>query len=339
MSVLVSLAAVAALVAIAWIGAGVAGLKVLFGIVIPYAAIATFLLGFIYRIMKWAKSPVPFNITTSCGQQKSLPWIESSSFEAPHNVFGVIARMALEVLGFRSLMRNVKSEFVSRKDFEPRLAYKSSLWLWMGALAFHYSFLCVFVRHYRFFSNPQPFFVNILETLDGFFQLGSPTVFISGFVLLGALGFLFLRRIVNPQLRYISIVPDYFPLFLLMGVAGSGILMRYTSMRVDIVGVKNLCMGLMSFHPTIPDAGVGPIFYIHLLLVSSLFAYFPFSKLMHMGGVFLSPTRNMISASRMKRHVNPWNYPVKVHTYEEYEDDFRDRMVAAGIPVDKEPAK
>jgi len=40
--------------------------------------------------------------------------------------------------------------------------------------------------------------------------------------------------------------------------------------------------------------------------------------------------------SRAVRHVNPWDYPVKVHTYEEYEDEFRDVMRAAGLPLDKE---
>ena len=65
--------------------------------------------------------------------------------------------------------------------------------------------------------------------------------------------------------------------------------------------------------------------------------YFPFSKLVHMGGVFMSPTRNMANNNRKKRHVNPWNYPVKHHTYEAYEDEFRDHMVEAGIPVEKEP--
>jgi len=56
---------------------------------------------------------------------------------------------------------------------------------------------------------------------------------------------------------------------------------------------------------------------------------------MHMAGVFLSPTRNLANNSRYVRHVNPWNYPVKFHTYEEYEDDFRDVMIEAGLPVDK----
>ncbi|MCA1785815.1 MAG: menaquinol oxidoreductase, partial [Desulfobacteraceae bacterium] len=66
-----------------------------------------------------------------------------------------------------------------------------------------------------------------------------------------------------------------------------------------------------------------------------LLAYFPMSKLMHMGGVFLSPTRNMANNTRAQRHVNPWNYDVPIHTYEQYEDHFRDKMIEAGLPVDK----
>jgi hypothetical protein len=69
-------------------------------------------------------------------------------------------------------------------------------------------------------------------------------------------------------------------------------------------------------------------------LVCALAAYLPFSKLMHMGGVFLSPTRNLANNSRSVRHINPWNAPVKTHTYAEWEDEFRDKMLAAGIPVE-----
>jgi nitrate reductase gamma subunit len=104
---------------------------------------------------------------------------------------------------------------------------------------------------------------------------------------------------------------------------------------VNVVGVKELTMGLVTLSPKIPE-GIGVLFYIHLFLVSMLFAYFPFSKLMHMAGVFLSPTRNLANTNRMEMHVNPWNYPVKVHTYEEYEDEFREFMKDAGIPVEKE---
>jgi nitrate reductase gamma subunit len=81
--------------------------------------------------------------------------------------------------------------------------------------------------------------------------------------------------------------------------------------------------------------GITPLFYGHLFLVSALLAYFPFSKLTHMAGVFLRPTRNMANNNRAIRHVNPWDYPVKVHPYDEYEDDLREKMVGAGIPVEK----
>ena len=47
--------------------------------------------------------------------------------------------------------------------------------------------------------------------------------------------------------------------------------------------------------------------------------------------------QHLTTDTRAKRHINPWNYPVPVHTYEEYEDEFRDKMVEAGLPVDKAP--
>jgi len=110
--------------------------------------------------------------------------------------------------------------------------------------------------------------------------------------------------------------------------------MRYFA-KIDVVGAKELAMGLVTFHPVIPE-GIGGIFYVHLFFVSVLLGYFPFSKLMHMGGIFLSPTRNLPGNSRAVRHINPWNYPVAVHTYQEYEDEFREKMIEASLPVEKE---
>jgi hypothetical protein len=44
----------------------------------------------------------------------------------------------------------------------------------------------------------------------------------------------------------------------------------------------------------------------------------------------------MASNNRAVRHINPWNYPVPVHTYAEYEDEFREKMIESGLPVDKQ---
>ncbi|MCU0259253.1 MAG: respiratory nitrate reductase subunit gamma, partial [Solirubrobacteraceae bacterium] len=132
----------------------------------------------------------------------------------------------------------------------------------------------------------------------------------------------------------ISLPADYVPLLLILAIAGTGVLLRYF-FKTDVVAVKELAVGLVTFAPTIP-AGISPLFYVHLFLVSALFVYLPFSKLTHMAGVFLSPTRNLANSNRMKRHVNPWDRPVDVHTYAQWEEEFHDKIVAAGLPLDRE---
>jgi nitrate reductase gamma subunit len=297
LGIIISSITLVVLVLIPLVGVWALDLRTLFGVVIPYLALITFFVGLIVRVVGWARSPVPFRIPTTGGQQWSLPWVKHSRIDNPKNT----------------------------------------------ALVFHYSFLVVVLRHLRFFTEPIPEFVKLIEHLDSFMQVGVapfpgfmvPDVMISGFILLAAVSFLFLRRLLIPQVAYVSLPTDYFPLFLISAIAQSGILMRYL-LKVDIVSVKELAMGLFTFHPKVPE-GIGVLFYIHLFLVCVLIAYFPFSKLVHMAGIFLSPSRNLSNNSRFVRHVNPWNYPVPVHTYEEYEGEFRDKMIEAGLPVEKMP--
>jgi nitrate reductase gamma subunit len=330
MKALLSFIVVLFLVLVAYAGVTAFNAQYVFGIVIPYAAVLLFIGGMIYRVLKWGSSAVPFRIPTTCGQQKSLPWIKHSKLENPSGILGVMGRMALEVLLFRSLFRNLKMQ--THKGGQ--LAYGEAKWLWAAGLAFHWSFLVILIRHLRFFTEQPPVAVKMTEMLDSFLQIGTPLLYITDVVLLGAVFYLFLRRIGIPQMRYISLINDYIPLFLILGIASTGVLMRYFY-KTDIISVKMLAMGLVSFKPAIPQ-GISALFYVHLFLLSMLFAYFPFSKLAHMAGVFMSPTRNLANSSRTKRHINPWNYPVHVHTYAEYENDFRDKMKKAGLPVEKE---
>lgn len=325
----ISLIIVIGLIIIAYIGT-LLGLQVLFGIVIPYVAFLILVLGLIYRIISWAKVPQPFKIPTTCGQQKSLPWVKHSRLEAPFTTWEVVLRMFFEVFLFRSLFRNLRADLEGR-----RLIYGSAKWLWLGAILFHFSFFIIMLRHIRLFTNPVPSFIVKLDYIDSFFYLGIPPIYITDFLILAGLIFLLLRRLIDPKVNYISYGSDYFPLFLILGIVISGVLMRY-AIKVDVYAVKQLTLGLATFTPTIPQAPIGSIFYIHLFLVSVLAAYFPFSKLVHMIGIFFSPTRNMANNNRAVRHVNPWNYPVKHYTYYEYQEKFRDKMENAGIPIDEE---
>ncbi len=331
MRVLYPFVAVLALVLVSFLGGKVTGLQYMLGVVLPYLAFGVFIVGFCNRVMQWSKSPVPFRIPTTCGQGKSLPWIKQDKLDCPNNKLEVIGRMLLEIFAFRSLFRNTRAEIHDG----PKLVYGSSKSLWLFAILFHYAFLVIVLRHLRLFTEPIPFFVPLLEMADGMMQIGAPRLYATDAIFLAAIAFLFLRRVALRHIRYISLPADYFPLFLIFAIGVTGLLMRYYY-RVDITAVKLVTAGLASFSPVLP-AGIHPIFFIHVTLVCALLAYFPFSKLMHMGGVFLSPTRNMSNNSRSVRHINPWNDPaIKPHSYAAYEDEFREFMKGADIPVEKE---
>ena len=329
MNLLKSIVAVLILTLVALGFSASSGLAYLLTVFIPYAAFAIFVVGFVYRVVRWGKSPVPFRIPSTCGQEKSLPWIKTNPLDNPSGLWGVIGRMALEVLLFRSLFRNTKAEIRQQRP-----VYDSAKWLWFFGLLFHWSLLIIVLRHLRFFVEPVAGCINTLSAVDGFFEIGIPTLYLSDAAILAGLSFLLLRRVVSPRLRYISLFSDYFTLLLIMGVVGTGLLMRHF-FPADLLQVKNLALGWVTFSPAVPN-GVGTLFYMHLCFVFTLMVFIPMSKLMHMAGVFLSPTRNLANDNRMNRHVNPWNAPVKVHTYEEYEDEFREKMKLAGLPVDKE---
>jgi nitrate reductase gamma subunit len=314
------------LAALPLIAASVFGAHAIFGIALPYLAFAAFAVGMILRAVAWVRTPVPFNITTTAGQQKSLDGIRHDWLENPTTPGAAALRVATEVFLFRSLFRNTRSELVNG-----RLVAQPAQGLWLAGLAFHYAMLVIVVRHFRFFAEVLPAPVRAVTMLDGLFQIGPPTLYLTDVVFVAAVTFLFWRR-TRGQMRVLSLRADYFPLALLLLIALTGIAMRY-ALHVDIPGIKNHMLSLLAFHPS--GARLDAMFYSHIFLICVLAAYFPASKLVHAGAVFLSPTRNMPNDSRMRRHVNPWDYPVAPHSYAAYEDDFREKMIEAGLPVDK----
>jgi len=329
MNIVVSLIIVVGLFCVGFLGA-VPGVEFVFAVAIPYVAVAICTGGMLGRVWSWANVPVPFRIPTTCGQQKSLPWIKQAKFDNPHNRCTVIGRMIFEVLFFRSLMRNTKTKLVDGD----RLVHTTEIVLWAAALAFHWSLLVILIRHLRFFLEPVPACLTFLNQLDGFLEMGVPVFYVSTVVFLAALAMLLLRRLASAQLRYISLLEDYLLVFMLLAIGLSGLCLRHFD-KTDVAGIKELAVSVVSFQPAIPE-GISPLFYGHLFLVCVLLAYLPFSKLVHIAGALLSPTRCMANSNRAVRHVNPWNYPVKVHPYSEYEDELRDKMKAAGVPVEKE---
>jgi nitrate reductase gamma subunit len=173
--------------------------------------------------------------------------------------------------------------------------FKADRLLWGGAWVFHIALAAVLFRHIRYFTYPVPGIVLYMETLALFF----------GCLFGAAALFLFWRRLGLPRSLYISNIPDYFALVLLGLVAGTGLMVSYW-LHVSIVDVKGFILGLMSLRPV--EVPRHPLFLLHLFFVLILMVYFPFSKLLHAGGVFFSPSRHQPFEVQVrgKRHVNPF---------------------------------
>ncbi len=231
----------------------------LFFAVLFYAATAVLVFGLVWKIRDFARTPAPLLIPTT---------------PAPTTTTGVVLRMAREVVLFESL-------------------FKSNLWIWVFAWAFHGGLALVLLRHLRYFTEPVPEWV----------ALAQPFGIYAGFAMAGGLAALWARRFLVERIRYISTPSDHLMLALLLAIAATGLGMKFV-FHTDVVAVKTFFLGLMrlSIQPLPED----PLLYAHLGLVATLMIVFPISKLLHAPGVFFSPTRNQADNPREARHLASW---------------------------------
>jgi len=194
---------------------------------------------------------------------------------APLTTGGVIIRVLGDVIFFNSL-------------------FKSNKWTWLGGVLFHWSFLFVVLRHLRYFFYPVPGIIMALQPIGVY----------AGWLLPVAIIFLLARRLMVDRTVFISSMPDYFVLALVFGIAVTGLMMKYY-VRPFMVDVKGFVFGLVSLNPSAPPADI--VFLLHFSLVMLLLVFFPYSKLIHAGGIFFSPTRTQTDTPREQRHVNPWS--------------------------------
>jgi nitrate reductase gamma subunit len=193
---------------------------------------------------------------------------------APTTLAGVASRMAREVVLFESL-------------------FKANKWIWLFGWIFHAALLLVLLRHIRYFTEPTWSWVVLLQ----------PFGVLASFAMVAGLLGLWARRIIVPRIRYISAPSDHLMLALLVGIAASGMMMKFV-LPTDIVALKAFCLGLLRFE--LKPLPADPVLLVHLALVALLMIVFPFSKLLHVPGLFFSPTRNQADNPRERRHLAPW---------------------------------
>jgi nitrate reductase gamma subunit len=224
-----------------------------------YLATLLLVVGLLYRISSYARTPVPLKIPTT---------------PAPTTTGGVVLRMTREVVFFESL-------------------FKANLWTWGLGWLFHASLVLVILRHLRYFTEPVWDWVAFIQ----------PFGMYAGITMLLGLCGLWARRLFVERIRYISTPSDHLMLLLFIGIAASGLMMKFAA-HTDVIAVKTYFLGLM--HLNIQMLPADLLLIVHLSLVVSLLVVFPNSKLLHAPGVFFSPTRNQKDNPREKRHLSAW---------------------------------
>ncbi|MCG6936796.1 MAG: respiratory nitrate reductase subunit gamma [Gammaproteobacteria bacterium] len=219
-------------------------------------------------------------ITNKILQYKRVPApLKIAVTPAPLTKTGVAYRFFTEVVLFNSLFRATK-------------------WTWIFSFMFHFSLLLAFLRHLRYVISPDSIFWPLINNMvvQSFGHYAGFTMVIG---LLGLLA----RRIFVDRVRYISSISDYLMLILILGIAVTGLSIAFVA-HTDIVQLKAFIMGLFLFDwQNLPT---DPVLLAHLTMVLFLMVIFPVSKLIHLPGLFMAPTRYQLDNPREKRHLSPW---------------------------------
>lgn len=193
---------------------------------------------------------------------------------APLTKGGVAVRLAKEAILFAALFRSNK-------------------WTWLFGWMFHMSLFVILTIHLRYFIKDVPEWLVLLQ------PIGKYAAFT---MIIGLLGLL-VRRMFVARVKYISSPSDYLWLLLLIVIGLTGVTMRFIS-HTDIISVKQFSLGILQFDWQALPMDV-PLL-VHLFLVAILMILLPFSKLLHIPGLFFAPSRNQVDNPREQRHIAPW---------------------------------
>lgn len=215
---------------------------------LPFITCIVFILGIFHRINRWNRAG-----TTR------IPL-----FPLPSGIPGRWNRIAKEVLLFKGLLEGDRS-------------------LWIGTWVFHATLALILAGHAGMFAS-IPFAPGEAEVGKGEADsLGALAGGCAGLTVLGMGIYLLLRRLVLPRVRVISGFEDYASLILVLGVAVTGNVMRFSS-HFELNQARDYFSALLSLRPV--PAPLDPCFALHLFLGQILVMYIPFSKFLHIPGVF-----------------------------------------------------
>lgn len=221
--------------------------------IMVYVAVAVFALGMSYRVFQWVSSP-------------TVP-VKTGVFPKASTLGGRWFRVA-------------RDAFI----FPEAITYDRGMWLF--TILFHVGLLGAFVGHLRLIHEFTP--LADLLGAKGMDQLSLLGGGVMGIILIVALAFYLLRRLISPY-KEMSILEDYLLLILLILIVVMGNHMRFAG---DVHAseyrsyVQSLLILKPAFPPALAESSIKSALVFHVLFANLLLIYFPFSKLVHLIATF-----------------------------------------------------
>jgi nitrate reductase gamma subunit len=223
--------------------------------VMVYIAVAVFIGGSLYRIIKWLKTP------------KSP--LRQGMFPQPSSTTGRFLKMG-------------KDTFIYPQMID------TDRWMWFFVIGMHLAGIGLFFGHLRLLFEFTPLY-NALgpSSMEKLANWAGGAIGISLFI---AFTFFLLRRFKSPY-RELSVPEDYLLLVLILLLVMLGDHLRLTQ-PFELSAYREYMSSLLHFRPSFPGIIAAQpskwVFVGHILTANLLLIYFPFSKLVHSIGGFAS---------------------------------------------------
>jgi nitrate reductase gamma subunit len=146
--------------------------------------------------------------------------------------------------------------------------------------------LAIIIGHLRLYQEPTWLWSLLKLDSAGVESFALYAGGVAGIVFTAAILGLLFRRF-NGIIKTISVPEDYIILALLLSIGVSGLYMRFFA-GLSVPQLQQYITGLLAFRITLTPSVLNPFFVIHYLIVQSFLIYFPFSKLAHIAGSFIT---------------------------------------------------
>ena len=230
--------------------------KIIVGVALPYIAVLMFVVGMIYRLCTWKKLASP----------------PMTLFPAPLTGEGNTLNTLGEVFFFKSL-------------------FNGDRLLWILAWIFHVTLALIFVGHFRVVINADAILIAVGMDEKSIQSMSANAGGAAGVVILVTLVLLLVRRMTLQRAREITAAADYLALLLIGAIIITGNVMRFGE-HVDLTRTRAYFAALATFSGTAAiqalDAVNNNMFLVHICLAFILIMLIPFSKILHLGGIFFT---------------------------------------------------